>query len=154
SGHADSKIRIEAITTIGRLEQEKAVLILTELLGHKKAAVVSLAITTAGELGYAEVVPGIIELLEKTRNKKFLKECCASLGKIGDVRAIPALANILRRKKFLGLFGGYADEIRGTATWALGHFNDASSRQYLEEALNDKSPVVRSAAKLGLKNSR
>ena len=154
SGHADSKIRTEAITTIGRLEQEKAVLILTELLGHKKAAVVSLAITTAGELGYAEVVPGIIELLEKTRNKKFLKECCASLGKIGDVRAIPALANILRRKKFLGLFGGYADEIRGTATWALGHFNDASSRQYLEEALNDKSPVVRSAAKLGLKNSR
>ena len=72
------------------------------------------------------------------------------LGQLGALNAVQFLTGILFKKGFLGFRWAYSDEIRGGAAWGLGHIKTPESNKALEKALKDKSPQVRSAAKLGI----
>jgi hypothetical protein len=147
----DRHIRQAALDTIKRTDKSIILKTLMPVVQNNDRNMIYLVLDILGELAYAEAAPAIVELLKRTGDKKLQMACCEVLGKIGDEAAIPALVEIVNNKKFLGILGGYADEVRGQATRALGHFKSALAQEALQKALNDSSPLVRSAARLGLK---
>lgn len=145
-------IRTAAFLTLKRLDKLVVLKILHPVLKEKDSVIVVSALNTLGELGYREVCNPVIELLKTTADRTVQAACCETLGKIGNELAIPVLVEVAKGRKFLGILGGYANEVRGQATWALGRFiKDERAHKVLQKALNDASPLVRSAARLGLK---
>ncbi|MEK7450047.1 MAG: HEAT repeat domain-containing protein, partial [Planctomycetota bacterium] len=101
--HPNAEIKTAALTTIKRLDQERALKILIPLLNDKNSVASAMAAVALGGLGYPESAPHLINLLQKTTKKRLQKECCISLGKICDPQAVPTLAYILEKKRFLGI---------------------------------------------------
>lgn len=149
--HKDKTVREDAFNVVRKLSQAAALSVLLPLLKESDKEIVLATINVLGELTYPESAPGIIDLLSTTKDKRLQIEACRTLGKLGNPEAVPILSEIISKKSFLGFLGGYSDEVRGAATWALGHFKTPEAGETLHKALDDKSPEVRSAAKLGLK---
>jgi len=148
---SDTPTRTAAFETLKRFDKTITLNILLPALKDKKSHVSNSALATLGGLGYAEASPDIVELLKSTTDQKLQMACCDTLGKLGDESAVPALVELIIAKKKLFGLGGYSDETRGQATRALGNFKNAEAKKVLEKALKDASPLVRAAARLGLK---
>ncbi|MFH1227591.1 MAG: diguanylate cyclase [Planctomycetota bacterium] len=146
-------VRDSVFNTIKKLEKGVALKMLIPLLSDKDKKVVIEAMDTAASSGYTEISAALIGMFGTETNAEILKECCMALGKLKDEKAVPVLIDMLKQKRFLGFFGGVSDEVRGACAWALGHFKSMEAQDVLKEALNDRSPSVRSAARLGLKEA-
>jgi len=93
-----------------------------------------------GELQRKEVVPALIELLEKD-DKESRHAAAIALGDIGDLSAVPVLISSLKDD---------SEEIRIAAARALKKLEDPSSIPALKESLKDSSYKVRIEAALAL----
>ena len=151
----EGTVREAAFDVIKKLDKDKALKICIPILSDKDKKLLLMALGTLAVLGYKEVTGPIISILKTSSDTDILQESCRALGKLNDEKAVPVLIEMLKQKRFLGigLFGGVADEVRGSCAWALGNFKTAEAQDALKIALNDKSPSVRSAARLGLKDT-
>ncbi|MBI4739274.1 HEAT repeat domain-containing protein, partial [Candidatus Woesearchaeota archaeon] len=152
--HRNTAVRDSALRAVRRFSKDSALKILLPLIDGKDKGLAVAAVETVADLGYKEATAEIVNLLETSRDDSIRKKCCLALGKLKDENTVPVLTGLLFKKKFLGLFGGVADEVRSSAVWALGQFRTPESIESLKLALNDKSPLVRSAAKIGLKEDK
>lgn len=144
--HRNETVREEALKVIKKLPKDTSLPILVATLDEIES-IALLAASTLTELGYHEATDKIISLFNKVTDKVRI---CHLLGKLADVKAVPFLKNVLFKSGFLGFGRYYSDEIRGAAAWSLGKIKTPEAVAVLEKALKDKSPQVRSAAKLGL----
>lgn len=151
----EGPVRDEALNIIKALDKDKALKICLPILAGKDKKLLMATLGMLASLEYREITDEVISLLKTASDKDILQESCRALGKLKDEKSVPVLIEMLRQKRFLGigLFGGVADEVRGSCAWALGHFKSTEAQEALRTALNDKSPSVRSAARLGLKDT-
>lgn len=135
----------EELTRIG----EPAFLRLIEKLGDSDASIRCEAAKVLGEIGDARAVGPLIDRLvdesmgalgygdEDFGSAVVLRYTIEALGKMKDVKAVPALIDVLDTWKNLNMLVG------GWAAWALGEMKDARAVESLVAALKDKEPLIR-----------
>ena len=99
-------------------------------------------IIALGELGCFESVDKLLEIVEDTYEEKILRMYAAdALGKIGDVRAVPALKEIFSEQDAL---------LKAYAASALSNFDAEGVVDILMQGLRDSNWRVRLTAAKGL----
>lgn len=147
--HADSGVKKEAANLIKRLDKDTVNAVLNSALQTTNEASMATIVSTLGETRSMDFLEFISNLLDTTDNAALKKECIVAAGKIGNPASVPVLKKYIIKSGFLGI-GSLPDEVRAAAAWALGNIKTKESEEILKQAVNDKSPAVRSAAKLGL----
>ncbi|MBI5368321.1 MAG: HEAT repeat domain-containing protein, partial [Planctomycetes bacterium] len=152
--HRDEKVRKEAINLLRRLPRDRAVKLLSRILQDDDPTIATAGVAVLGELRYRDLTDSLARILDMAKDEKLLRETCVAAAKVNDERVVPALGRTLGRTGVLGFWGGAHEDLRAAAAWALGtYFTNAEARAFLERAANDKSPAVRSAAKMGLRQA-
>lgn len=132
--------RLEAVKALGTSKDSKAVDHLIKALGDSDLRVQAKAVQILGDMRATEATPVLIErLMMRTTDIGMKQLIIASLGKIGDSRAVQPLIHLLQRD--------LDDETRGTAIFALGELGAPEALEVLEhiEATTD-DPMVRRVA--------
>ena len=106
-------------------------------------------VESGGSSGEAEEA---VRALVAVSSPDVQREACITLGKLSSEAAVPDLCRILRRKGFLGIFGGASPVVRAAAAWALGQIRDQRALPHLRKAASDRNAVVHSSAKLALQS--
>lgn len=115
-------------------------------LCHPEPTRVGLALDVlSGWMHEARAVQPICDLIERTNDPAILKQAALALGRLGDRRAVPALARLL------------ADESRAfiarqSAAEALGQLGGDEARRALMAALTDDLASIRQAARQALEH--
>jgi HEAT repeat protein len=150
-GYVDSRNRQvaeAAITALGAVGGEEAGSLLVEKLqdveypAEQKPEI----ILALGKLKYPDAVEPLIAIADNRDNERIWRMyAAASLGEIGDERAIPRLRALLTEQDAL---------VKAYAASALGHFDMSEVEGLLRQALRDSNARVRIAAARGLANRR
>jgi diguanylate cyclase (GGDEF)-like protein len=116
-------IVVDAIFTLGRLNEKKAVSSLADLV--KKRWVFT-----------------------NDSRYEVQKAACQVLGKLGGDEALKTLVDVLNPKSSSPMFKWKKPpEVRAAAAYALGYFQPEKVKPILDEAYSDPNPVVHSAVK-------
>jgi HEAT repeat protein len=142
----------EALYSVSRLEKNKTLSILLPLLNTKDSKIILEVLSILEVLKYPESVDAVIKTIQESTDTEIQKNASDVLVKLQEQRAVPIFIKLLSTRRFLGLVGGVSDEVRAKAAWALGQIKTDEAQKALTLVLNDKSPTVRSVAKLSLKN--
>ena len=142
--HHDARVRRETIVALSKIGGEESVGLLTQGLNDKEA---NLRAASALGLGLVKAQTGVVPLLKRLQEEtdgEVVLEMVRALGRIGDPRAVPTLAERATGGRF---FGRIPTPIRVEAVRALGEMgtNDAA-RATLRGLLRDRAPEVREAA--------
>ena len=122
SAYVDPRQMVVAVEELGRFREYLAVRRLMEIISPKKK----------GELPEDESV---------------MVAACCSLGEMGVMQATPTLIDMARGGKRRE---AYSDELRSTATLALGKIGGPDARKALRGLAKDPSKLVRAAAQEAL----
>jgi HEAT repeat protein len=141
--HSDVRVRRETIIALSKFGGEEAVQQLLVGLGDaeptlRAAAALGLGLTKAG----TAVMPLLKRLGEETDADAVI-EIVRALGRIGDARAVAALAE---RASGGSLFSRVPTPIRIEAIRALGDIGGEGARPVLQRLMRDRNDVVREAA--------
>lgn len=141
--HDDARVRRETILALTKLGGEEAVPLLVRGLGDgeaglRAAAALGLGLTKAG----AAVTP-LLQRLQAEADPEVTLEIVRALGRTGDPRAIPALAD---RAAGGGWLSRTPVPLRVEAVRALGEIGGEPARAVLQRLLRDRAPEVRDAA--------
>jgi HEAT repeat protein len=141
--HGDVRVRRETIIALSKFGGEEAVQQLLVGLGDvepslRAAAALGLGLTKAG----TAVAPLLKRLGEETDQETAI-EVIRALGRIGDARAVAALAE---RANGGSLFSRTPQPVRLEAIRALGEIGGEGVRPVLQRLMRDRNPVVREAA--------
>jgi HEAT repeat protein len=120
--------------------------VLLERLTDARAEPEPELVDLAGMLGNRDAVPALVRLLGPERRSppgdpKVAAAAAVALGRLGDARALPALAPLSEHP---------SSRLRAAATWALGRLGDPRAEQPLLTASRDPRPDIRALALLGL----
>ena len=141
--HSDARVRRETIIALGKFGGEEAVALLAQGLNDSEAA---LRGTAAMGLGLTKaqtaVQPLLVRLAQETDGEAVI-EIVRALGRCGDPRAVPALAE---RAAGGGFFSRTPTAMRVEAVRALGDIGGPAARDLLQRLLRDRTPEVRDAA--------
>jgi HEAT repeat protein len=88
-------------------------------------------------IGTADVIPPMVDLIQRGVDDATLENIVEKLGIIGRPEAIDALSSLLHHRRAV---------VREKAVTALSHIRDNRVRPLLESGLRDSSPSVRAAA--------
>ncbi|HEU4562435.1 MAG TPA: HEAT repeat domain-containing protein [Longimicrobium sp.] len=141
--HGDVRVRRETIIALSKFGGEEAVQQLLVGLGDaepslRAAAALGLGLTKAG----TAVAPLLKRLGEETDQETVI-EVIRALGRIGDARAVAALAD---RASGGSLFSRTPMPIRLEAIRALGDIGGEGARSVLQRLMRDRNEAVRAAA--------
>ncbi|MDQ7778880.1 MAG: diguanylate cyclase [Planctomycetota bacterium] len=154
--HPDGSVRKEGINIVRRMDAAKATHVMMQALDDDDPNMIIAAVTFLGEQKVKDAALELVKLVEKTKDDRIRKEACLALGRIVDARTIGALCKVVDYRpgatRIFGLGGGYPEEVRAAAAWALGNFPAQDDvKSVLERAAQDRSASVRAAAKLSLR---
>ncbi len=135
----DPGVRKEALHAAMRVPWEAYGPLLPKLLDTQDMGVHRMVVEVAGASRAREAVPKLVEQLEAGHPNAI--RILWALGKIGDPRALPALAEMAKSK---------AAFTRQQAVMALGGIHDERALSLLMEAMLDPDPMVRRAAERAL----
>jgi len=141
--HSDVRVRRETIIALSKFGGEEAVQQLLVGLGDaepslRAAAALGLGLTKAG----TAVAPLLKRLGEETDQDTAI-EVIRALGRIGDARAVAALAE---RASGGSLFSRTPMPIRLEAIRALGDIGGEGARAVIQKLMRDRNEAVRAAA--------
>ena len=146
--HRDDQIAETAITGLGEVGGESSGQLLVQRLedvdypAEQKPEI----ILALGKMKYAGAVDALIAVVDnKDEERIWRMYAAASLGEIGDPRAIPHLR---------ALFGESDSLIKAYAASALANFNMQEVEGLLQQGLRDANVRVRIAAAKGLANEQ
>ncbi|MGI9190128.1 MAG: HEAT repeat domain-containing protein [Longimicrobiaceae bacterium] len=145
--HPDPRVRRETAYALAKFEDQRAVATLIGLCSDDAAAVRGAAVLGLGLSGSREAVRPLLERLEAERDGGVETEVVRALGRLGDLRAIDALAERTERG---GLFSRRPRELRVEAMLALGAVGGARAAGLLRELADDRDAGIRDAAKQAL----
>jgi hypothetical protein len=139
--HSDPRVRRETILALSKLGGEEAVPLLVRGLsdaesGLRAAAALGLGLTKSG----AGVTP-ILAVLGRETDNEACQEMIRALGRIGDPRAVPALAE----RAGGGWLSRTPTQIRVEAVRALGEIGGEAARAVLQRLAKDRDHDVREA---------
>lgn len=136
----DPEKRLEAVKVLGTSKNGKATDYLIKAVGDPDVRVQAKAIQMLGDMRASESTPVLVQfLILRTTDTNMKQLVLASLGKIGDARAVPPVIELLRRERDA--------ETRGTAIFALGEIGAPESVEVVERiAQTDEDPAVRRVA--------
>jgi HEAT repeat protein len=145
---SDVDLLAAVVVSLGRMREQSAISIFTELAEKQTEASLLAALATAlGELRHASSFPRLVELLTVGKNEKHVRRAAATaLGKLGKPEAVPVLIDILK-----------TDEdywIRADAAKALGELRDERAINDLIYAVQNDENVVRWSAAEALAKMR
>lgn len=141
--HDDARVRRETILALSKFGDERAVPLLVKALTDREA---TLRAAAALGLGLTKVPTAAMPLLERLGQEtdaETLAEMIRALGRIGDPRAVPALAE---RAGAGGFFSRTPPQVRIEAVRALGEIGGDAARDVLQRLLRDRNGEVRDAA--------
>jgi HEAT repeat protein len=146
--HRDARVAEAAITALGAVGGEQAGRLLVERLQdaeyppEQKPEI----ILALGRMKYRDAVDPLVAVADNRDEERIWRMyAAASLGEIGDERAIPHLRSLLAEQDAL---------IKAYAASALSHFDMSEVEGLLQQALRDSNARVRIAAAQGLANER
>lgn len=111
---------------------------LIRALGHAEPLTAVRVAEILGNFGEEKVVEALEEVLATSQDAYLLKAAVASLGRIGSTRSIKCIIALLRNSYLI---------VRIQAAKTLGEIGNESALEALEEALGDRSEVVRQEAR-------
>jgi diguanylate cyclase (GGDEF)-like protein len=150
-GHPAGPVRKAALDLAAQLPVGPASRVYDAALRSADLGLRAAALAAGAQRGLARMTPRIAGLLRRSRRAQEAKPLCEFLCKIGTPEAIRALAEVADHpKKFLGMGAGYADEMRALAVYSLGQINAPEAHHVVERMAQDKSVLVRAAAKAAL----
>ncbi|UCE70784.1 MAG: HEAT repeat domain-containing protein [Nitrospiraceae bacterium] len=129
--HSNPKVSFEAIKCLMKAKDEAGIRALKDFLGSDSQEIVKKAIDLSGSFGVHEVVPELIQMLEKKNRSSTDIEnkipIVRALGLIGDHRAKEPLNNILGARSLL--FRSALEHLKGEVKKALNRFPKAASAE-------------------------
>jgi HEAT repeat protein len=136
----DPQERLEAVRTLGQIDDPKAVEALVGAASDADMRVRIKAIDTLGQVRAKDATPLLIQQLFMRDTDLGLKQrILASLGKIGDTRATGPIMDLLARNG--------DPTLRGNAIFALGDIGDPAALPSLDAMAKDgQDPLLRSVA--------
>lgn len=134
----EPRVRASAAEALGT-RGDRAVDGLLAATEDGEAVVVEAVATALGEIGDARAVPWLVEAARRHRDRLVREAAVAALGAIGDPAGLPVL---------LALVADAPPQVRRRSVAALTVFEGAEVRAAIEQALEDRNPMVREAAEM------
>jgi len=136
----DPEERLEAIRTLGQIDDPKAIEALVTAASDPDMRVRIKAIDTLGHMQAKDATPLLVQqLFMRDTDLGTKQRILASLGRIGDVRATGPIVDFLARN--------VDPSVRGNAIFALGDIRDPAALPSLEALARDgEDPMLRSLA--------
>jgi HEAT repeat protein len=146
--HADARVRRETVLALTKLGGEEAVPLLVRALSDEDAGIRGAAAMGLGLSRVPAAVPPLLARLEHEDDAEAETEIVRALGRLGDPRAIPQLAE---RTGAGGWLSRRPPAARVEAVRALGALGDDRARDVLRRLAGDRAPEVREAAQRALR---
>jgi HEAT repeat protein len=140
--HEDARVRRETVLALGKVGGEEVVPLLVRALGDSEANLRAAAAMMLGLTKHPAAITPLLARLPVETDQEAMLETVRALGRIGDPRAVAALAE---RASPGGLFSRVPTAIRVEAVRALAEINDEAARAVLQRLQRDRSPEVREA---------
>jgi len=142
-GRPEPKLRREALLALARIGGEDAGMLAYGMLEDPDASVRAAAAVAVGRTRLERAVRPLIRLLHEEDDLEVLVEALRALGELGDPGAVQAIerhatGSFLRRPP---------PELRIAAYGALHRIGTPRARRLLNQAVDDRSPEVRSEAR-------
>jgi len=140
--HADARVRRETILALTKYGDEQAVPLLVKALTDREASLRAAAALGLGLTKSQSAVAPLLDRLAAETDAEALVEMLRALGRIGNPRVVPALAE---RAGAGGFFSRTPPQVRIEAVRALGEIGDDAARAVLQPLLRDRNGEVRDA---------
>ncbi|HYR07977.1 MAG TPA: HEAT repeat domain-containing protein [Longimicrobium sp.] len=140
--HSDARVRRETILALAKIGGEEAVPLLAKGLNDKEASLRAAAALGLGLTKLHVAVGPLLNRLPQETDAEVEVEIVRALGRVGDPRAVPVLAE---RASGGGFFSRIPTPIRVEAVRALGELGGEPGRAVLQRLLRDRNPEVREA---------
>jgi HEAT repeat protein len=140
--HSDARVRRETILALAKIGGEEAVPLLAKGLNDREASLRSAAALGLGLTKLPVAVGPLLNRLPLESDLEAVVEIVRALGRVGDPRAVPVLAE---RAAGGGFFSRIPTAIRVEAVRALGEIGGEAARAVLQRLLRDRSAEVREA---------
>lgn len=139
-GSKDPEVRLQAVKSLGKTKEKKAVQYLIQALGDSDVRVQAKAIDELGDMRADQATPVLIQyLFLRTTASEMKNRILVALGKIGDPRAAQPIIEFMERN--------LDTATRGTAIYALGDIGASDSVDALTKiSKTDGDPILRRLA--------
>jgi HEAT repeat protein len=141
--HGDVRVRRETIIALSKFGGEEAVHQLLVGLGDPEPSLRAAAALGLGLTKAATAAAPLLKRLGEETDQETVVETIRALGRIGDGRAVAALAE---RANGGSLFSRTPLPIRLEAIRALGDIGGDGARPVLHRLMRDRNPAIRDAA--------
>jgi len=141
--HSDARVRRETILALSKIGGEEAVPLLARGLNDTEASLRGAAALGLGLTKLPVAVGPLLNRLPQESDAEVEMEIVRALGRVGDPRAVPVLAE---RASGGGFFSRVPPHIRVEATRALGEIGAEPARAVLQRLLRERNADVREAA--------
>jgi HEAT repeat protein len=141
--HSDARVRRETVLALSKVGGEEAVPLLARGLNDPEAALRGAAALGLGLTKLSVAVGPLLNRLPQENDPEVELEIVRALGRVGDPRAVPVLAE---RASGGGFFSRVPAAIRVEATRALGEIGGEAARAVLQRLLRERNAEVREAA--------
>jgi HEAT repeat protein len=141
--HSDARVRRETVLALSKVGGEEAVPLLAKGLNDTEAALRGAAALGLGLTKLSVAVGPLLNRLPQEGDPEVEVEILRALGRVGDPRAVPVLAE---RAAGGGFFTRIPSSIRLEATRALGEIGGDAARAVLQRLLRERNAEVREAA--------
>jgi hypothetical protein len=140
--HEDARVRRETVLALGKLGGEEAVPLLVRALSDAEPNLRSAAAMMLGLTRHAAAISALLARMPLETDLDALVETVRALGRIGDPRAVPVLAE---RAAGGGLFSRVPTAVRVEAVRALAEISSDAAQAVLQRLQRDRSAEVREA---------
>jgi HEAT repeat protein len=140
--HADARVRRETILALAKIGGEEAVPLLAKGLNDRDPSLRGAAALGLGLTKLTVAVGPLLNRLPQETDGEAVVEIVRALGRVGDPRAVPLLAE---RASGGGFFSRIPTAIRVEAVRALGEIGGEAARAVLQRLLRDRNGDVREA---------
>ncbi len=141
--HGDARVRRETILALTKLGGDEVVPLLVRGLGDPEAGLRAASALGLGLTKTHAAVTPLLARLGQENDAEVVLEVVRALGRIGDPRAIPVLAERAGGGRWLSRT---PVPLRVEAVRALGEIGGDAARDVLQRLLRDRTPEVRDAA--------
>lgn len=141
--HSDARVRRETVLALSKIGGEEAVPLLAKGLNDPEASLRGAAALGLGLTKLSVAVGPLLNRLPQENDPEVEVEIVRALGRVGDPRAVPVLAE---RAAGGGFFSRVPSSIRVEATRALGEVGGDAARAVLQRLLRERNAEVREAA--------
>ncbi|HST58884.1 MAG TPA: HEAT repeat domain-containing protein [Longimicrobium sp.] len=141
--HSDARVRRETVLALSKVGGEEAVPLLAKGLNDGETALRCAAALGLGLTKLSVAVGPLLNRLPQESDAEVELEIVRALGRVGDPRAVPVLAE---RASGGGFFSRVPSPLRVEATRALGEIGGDAARAVLQRLLRERNAEVREAA--------